>query len=425
MADFLVIAIPAESNGDAEWLIVDSDGNRKSDVGRGALSAAGDAARDLPVIALVPAADVVTVAVDIPVKSGPKLRAAIPFALEEHFATDIDDLHFAHGSPVAGGSRPVAVVETSLLNGWLEALANAGIEPQRVVPAYHGVQRMPNTITLIAERDTVMLSDGAGVELAFEGVGPADALTLAGLLPDDGSALEDDDDDEAPARHLVAWCDAAAAARYEHDFNALRGELASVDVSVMADGALPRLAATVAAGAGVDLLQGAYARKSELSGLMRPWRAAAGLLLAVFVLSLVGKGVDFLSLSRQEAALTEQYTVLYQSLSGDARVPGDPIGAAQSLSRQYGSGSGPTQVFLPSILELARAIRANDDTRVEALSYRAGVVDLRLTAPDVATLDRIQKLVGDSGRYTASIQGTTQGEDGKINSRMQIRDSGA
>lgn len=423
MADFLVIAIPAETDADAEWLVVDGDGNRKSDIGRGTLTAASEAAGDLPVIVLVPAADVVTAAVELPIKSGPKLRAAIPFALEEHFAADIDDLHFAHGAPVEGGSRPVAVVETSLLDGWLDALRDAGIAPQRVVPAYHGVQRMPNTITLIAERDTVMLNDGATVELAFEGVGPADALTLAGLLPD-GAAAPDDDDD-APSSHLVVWCDAVAAKRYEHDFNALRSELASVDVSVMADGALPRLAATVAAGAGVDLLQGDYAQKNELSGLIRPWRAAAGLLLAVFVVALVGKGVDFLSLSRQEVALTEQYTVLYQSLTGEARVPGDPIGAAQSLSRQYGSGSGPTQIFLPSILELAKAIRENGDTEIEALSYRAGVIDLRLTAPDVATLDRIQKLVGDSGRYTASIQGTTQGEDGRVNSRIQIRDSGA
>lgn len=424
MADFLVIAIPAEPDA-AEWLIVDGEGNRKSDIGRGTLAEAREAAADLPVIVLVPAADVVTTAIDLPIKSGAKLRAAIPYALEEQFATDIDELHFAHGSAAEGGARPVAVVGTSLLEGWLEALAGAGIEPQRIVPAYHGVQRMPNTITLIAERDSVMLNDGASIELAFEGVGPTDALALAGLLPEGSAAPEPEDADEVPSRHLVAWCDATAAARYEHEFNALRGELASVDVSVMADGALPRLAATVAAGAGVDLLQGNYARKSEFGGLFRPWRAAAGLLLAVFVVALVGKGVDFLSLSRQEAALTEQYTALYQSLTGDARVPGDPIGAAQSLSRQYGTGSGPTQIFLPSILELAKAINENGNTEIEALSYRAGVIDLRLTAPDVATLDRIQKLVGDSGRYTASIQGTTQGEDGRVNSRIQIRDSGA
>ncbi len=429
MADYLVLALSADDLDEVEWVTVDSDGNRASEVGHGTLTAARAVARDLPVIVLAPAADVVTTAVDLPIKSGPKLRAAVPFALEEHFAADIDDLHFAHGARREAGSRPVAVVATNLLDEWLAALAEAGIEPQRVVPAYHGVQNMPNTITLIAERDVVMLNDGAEIELALEGVSPSEALSLAGLLPDEPDAQDTHGDDaetgEAPARHLVAWCDADAARRYEHDFNALRNELASVDVSVMADGALPRLAATVATGIGVDLLQGPYGRKSEFSGLLRPWRMAAGLLLVLFTVSLVGKGVDYLSLSRQQAALTEQYTVLYQSLSGDARVPADPIGAAQSLSRQYGSGSGPIQVFLPSILELANAIRENGDTDIEALSYRAGVIDVRLTAPDVATLDRIQKLVGDSGRYTASIQGTTQTEDGKVSSRIQIRDSGA
>ena len=423
MADFFVIAIAAGTDGDAEWLIVGSDGTRKSDVGRGTLTAASSAAAALPVIVLVPAADVVTAVVDLPVKSGPKLRAAIPFALEELFASDIEELHFAHGAPLADGKRPVAVVATARLSGWLAALADAGIEAQRVIPAYHGVQRMPNTITLLAERDSVMLNDGAAIELALEGVDPADALRLAGLLPDGGTASQDDD--EAPGRHLVAWCDAAAAARYEQQFNALRRELASVDVRVMAEGALPRLAASVATGAGIDLLQGEYARRSGFGALLRPWRAAAGLLLALVLVALAGKGVDFLSLSRQEAALSERYAVLYQSVTGDRHVPGDPLGAVQSLSRRYGSDSAPRPVFLPLILELARAIGGNDDTAIEALSYRAGIIDLRLTAPDVATLDLIQKHIGDSGRYAASIQGTAQSEDGKIASRLQIRGSGA
>ncbi len=87
---------------------------------------------------------------------------------------------------------------------------------------------------------------------------------------------------------------------------------------------------------------------------------------------------------------------------------------------------GPTaaQVFLPSLQQLSQAIAQNSDATVEAISYRAGVIDVRLTAPDVATLNSIQEIVGNSGQFRASIQSTDQVGD-RVSSRIQIREAGA
>ena len=74
--------------------------------------------------------------------------------------------------------------------------------------------------------------------------------------------------------------------------------------------------------------------------------------------------------------------------------------------------------------QLGGAMAANSAAEIETISYRAGVIDLRLTAPDVATLDKIQKAVSASGRFQASIQSTDQVAD-KINGRIQIRESGS
>ena len=81
-------------------------------------------------------------------------------------------------------------------------------------------------------------------------------------------------------------------------------------------------------------------------------------------------------------------------------------------------------MFLPSLRELAAALADNDSVDIEAISYRAGVIDLRLTAPDVATLDSIQQAVSASGRFRASIQRTDQVAD-KIDGRIQIREAGS
>jgi hypothetical protein len=74
--------------------------------------------------------------------------------------------------------------------------------------------------------------------------------------------------------------------------------------------------------------------------------------------------------------------------------------------------------------ELGTALAGNEGVEIEAISYRAGVIDLRLTAPDVATLNNIQQAVSASGRFRASIQRTDQVAD-KIDGRIQIRETGS
>jgi type II secretory pathway component PulL len=66
----------------------------------------------------------------------------------------------------------------------------------------------------------------------------------------------------------------------------------------------------------------------------------------------------------------------------------------------------------------------NREAKLQAISFRAGIIDLRITAPNVATLDQIERAIDESGRFTASIQSTDQDGD-RVSSRMQIQESGS
>jgi general secretion pathway protein L len=272
---------------------------------------------------------------------------------------------------------------------------------------------------LVAE-DQIMFNDGADVEFVMQGVKPSDALAVAGVLDDSSS---EEAADGGSVGHLLAYCEPTDEERFQHDWNALRHELASVNINLLPDGVLPRLAVTVATGRGIDLLQGRYGAKAEMGALFRPWRYAAMLLLAVVVVGIAGKGVDYYRLSKEESALREQFTEEYRQIRpDDNRDIMDPIATVNSVRRSFG-GPVAAQVFLPSLHQLGVALQQNEVADIEAISYRAGVIDVRLTAPDVATLDNIQQTISGSGRFNASIQSTDQVGD-KISSRIQIRESG-
>ena len=171
-------------------------------------------------------------------------------------------------------------------------------------------------------------------------------------------------------------------------------------------------------------MQGRYGPKADYGSWLRPWRHAAILLLSLVVIGFAGKGVDYYRLTQEEAALQAQFIEEFQQLRpGDTREILDPVAAVNSIKRGMGSGTAKP-VFLDSLRELAVAIRANENATVESLSYRAGVIDIRVTSSDVETVGEIQKMIGASGQFVASIQSTDRVAD-RINSRIQIREDGS
>jgi general secretion pathway protein L len=421
MAEFLVIRLGHPSVEQAEWIAVDNNGTRRGAPGTGSLEQAATEIAGRAVIVLVPAIEAITTTVYVPIRGGARLRAALPFALEESMAEDVENLHFASGTRRENGQLPVAVVSREKMDAWMAVLDSAGIKPDQMIPENYGLARIPGTLSILIDGDFVYFNDGEDVEFAMQGARPSDTLVAAGALTD---RSDDDADAGESAAHLLAYCEAADEERWSHDWIALRHELHSVDINLLADGALPKLAVTVASGAGVNLLQGGYGAKTDYRSQLRPWRNVAALLVGLMLLGLTFKAVDYYRLSEEETVLQARFTEEYRQIRpGDTREVLDPINAVRSIKQGLGAATGP-QVFLPSLRQLGDAMAKNSSARIETISYRAGVVDVRITSPDVPTLDNIQKSVSASGRFTASIQSSDQ-LGSEISSRLQIRESGS
>jgi general secretion pathway protein L len=287
----------------------------------------------------------------------------------------------------------------------------------------YGLARIPGTISLMVAENQVVINDGGDIELVMQSVSPGDALAAIGAF-DDGTGEQDENEVEGLGmpRHVLVYCAPEDEERYQHDWIAMRQELDSLDVKLLADGVLPRLAVTVATGAGVNLLQGEYGRRTDFSGMFEPWKYAAMLLLAFGLVAVGGKAADYYGLKQQHANLQQQFLLEYQQIVPGAALPRDPAAAVQSLLVRSGNTQAP-QTFLRSLEHLSQAIQQNQSAAIKAISFRAGVVDVRLTAPDVATLDKIQKSVSQSGQFKATIQSTNQDGD-QLESRIQIQAGG-
>jgi general secretion pathway protein L len=311
---------------------------------------------------------------------------------------------------------PVVVVAKNKLDNWLGQLSAVGIEPAILAPDSHGLAKIPGTLSILVDGETIMFNDGADVDFVMQDVKPSDVLVLAGQL---GESQAESDENSG---HLIVFCNPEQDKALSHDWMALRNELHSVDVNVLPDGVLPKLGVTVAAGHGVNLLQGDYGKKMQYTPLLRPWKVAAALLLSLGLIAMGLKGVGYYQMLQDESTLSAQFAAEYRLIRpDDDRVISDPAATVASL-QSVGASTGP-DIFLPSLMELGAALAADSGAQIETISYRAGVINLRLIVPDVATLDRIQRAVSASGRFQASIESTDQVAD-NIDGRIQIRESG-
>lgn len=367
---------------------------------RGSLTEAALEAAGRRVIVLVPAADVLVASATVPTGNRQRARKAVPFALEEQLAEDVDTQHFALGSRSADGHWPVAVVARSRMDDWLAQLHEAGILPDRLIPEAVTLPLEPGAGSLLLEADRLLLRDAPWSAQS------ATAQTLPALL-----------------ELLIARNEAGIELKVWH----CGGELpvwmepVSAKVEVCADGALSVLARGLAQpDALIDLLQGVYSRKEQYGKLWRPWRAAAALLLLGVIVSGIQHVLTLRSLKAESAALAEQIKQVYtQSFPGGRVV--DPRAQMDQqlklLRAQQGAGGND---FLGLVAQLGGVFAATPGIELTGANFRDGHLDVELTANDIQTLEKLKQQIGGQSGLNVDIQSATTGSDQRVQGRLRI-----
>ena len=414
MAETLVLRLDPADHGMGAWIVADEQGRRIGVPGTGPITGAQEAAAGRRVVVLVPAVDVLLTSVVLPVRGAARILRALPFALEEQIAEDIEALHFAAGRPLADGAVTAAAVDREQLENWLGSLAENGLQAQLICSEAEGCPAAPNHLNWILDTDRCLARSGDGLPVLLEIDSVAEALRYGPEFP--GAA--------DPPKHLSVYLTPEGSMKHGEALEALRPELVSLEVRVLPDGILPHLAAGVLGREPINLLQGRFAPRTQLDRLWKPWRAAAAL-LAVFVVLLVGQqALRLAQLKHEEARLDEAIAAAFQQALPGARMEDPRFQVERRLALLRGAGGGSNEGFLTALETLGSALGEAPGITLQAISYRTGVLDLRVQAPSVDSLEQVRQAVGRGGRFTATIQQANQRPDG-VEGRIQLTGGGA
>lgn len=396
MADTLLIRLAGGESGIRDWLLVDAQGQIKTPAQSG-IPAPAVVYGARRVVVLVPGAELTLLEARVPGRNRQRVVRAVPYALEEQLAADVDTLHFALGPMLSDDRYPVVAVERRRMEAWSALLREAGISAH---------QWIPDILALPVDAGWSLLPDGDEILVRNGEYGgfTCDTDNLATLVS----------------------MFAARESLPEHArvFSASIIDLEGVDVDFddSRTQALEILAQGWAQGPSVDLLQGAYSRREEWGRLLRPWKATAALLLVAVLVGGISMGVNYYRLGEQQTQLAADIESLYKRTFPNARRIVNPRAQMEQQLKQLqrGSGGGDTD-FLSMFAETASVVRAAKGIQVQGASYRDGRLDLELRADNLQLLDALKQSLDNSGRMQAEIQSATTDSSQKVSSRIRIQ----
>ncbi|MEX0899965.1 MAG: type II secretion system protein GspL [Gammaproteobacteria bacterium] len=390
MSELLIIRLGHDAVAEASWAPADAVGRLLGTTQHGTLSAAAGMARDRRVVALVPAEQLMLTEVSVPGLRGPRLRQAIPFALEDRLATDVDEIHCAIGAMTGDGLHQVAVVEHRVMQAWLDAFREAGLSVAAIVP---DCLALPwggdGEVTVAITPDRVLVRDGEARGFACE------RALLEPMLAGRANGM--------PATRVGIV-----------DTTPVPSVLAGTPVTTLHDGLLAWLAPQAIAPP-LDLLQGRYAPRQRRAAALGRWRLPAAL-AAVWVVLVVGTWLlEYRAVAAEHARLQAEIGEIFSSVIADEPM----VDPRLQIERRLGGGVADAEL-LRLLATVADGAAQVDGIEITGLTYRPGQLDVAVAARTVGGLDQLRDRVLAAGRVDAVIDSaSSQGDE--VEGRLQVR----
>lgn len=412
MADWLLLRLPRAPEQAATWLVVDARGTPTGAPQSGPLSLAAPRTAGRRICVLVPGADVLLAEPEVPVRgAGAKLQQLVPYALEEHLADNIDELHFAIGKRAAESGRvPVAVVARSLMDEWLTQLRASGIEPDVVYADSDLLPENPGQAVALLEEDAVFVRAPGASPVTLPSEALAEALEIAKSGPGPSAT---------GARGLILYTGAAEWQQHSAQVEAARPQFDGIKVQLLTGGPLALFAQQLPSTAPINLLQGAYAPTSSRAIGFKAWRVAAILLACLIGLHVVGKAAELQLLRKREHQVDVSIREAFHSV-----MPGEggSVDARRRMEQRLAAARGAGGGLLSALQALAQARESAPGTNVQALNFHRGALEMKLSAPDAASLDRLSQALRSNG-WQADLSGGSNAASGYVGS-IQVRARG-
>lgn len=421
MSDTLLIHYNPADPQQASWSLCNNEGELTCPVQQSALAELGEQAQQHRTVVLLHSQCLHINTINLPAMNMQKTMRAVPYAVEEFIAGDVDEFHFVAATDKSIKGTAVIGIERGILQNIIDIFRSHHIFIDTMLADVLCINGDETQWSCLRFQDDVYIQTSR-----YQGIVTGTDLgsfVINSKLGKQAQDTEADVEQALPEKLLVFS---------EQDDNTALPEIDNEQLDVV-DVRYNQHPLVVFCGnyklaEPLNLLQHKFRQKRESTGYLQHWRLAASLAAAWLVLSLAISGYKLNTITSENEQLGKQIDQVYkQTFPGSRLVAGQARKLMQDKFEAMQNGAGSESDSMLFLLTEAFGSLRSDPANItlRTLTYRNSKIEIGL---DGSTLEAIQNLnnkLNESNGIRAEITSSSSEKDRvRGNIRIESRTGG-
>ena len=380
-----------DEDASLQWVLA-SDSVDDENCGKIKLAHAASLIQDRKVVILLPIEDIFLTHVELHIKNRKQLEKAVPFALEDELAEDIEELHFAIGSRNADDQYPVAVISKAKLDHLIKVLGEVNIYPDIITIDIFGLQWKANQWSACIDDDHVLVRTKQWSGFACDVPSFLEFINIASAGEENRPELIDvyahPDENIDDLKELPNF--------YVHDFWRPNAYVEGFQEDKC-----------------INLLQGSYIKADKQHKTIRPWKIAAALTGIWLALLFTQVGVEYSQLNKADNQLSTKIESVFRNTFPEVNNVVNPrVQMEQRLKklREGGNSTSTEPDFLKLLHHSGYELNKDKNVAINSIRFRNSELSLEVDTKDVQVLENVKTKLS-SKNLTAQLQSANSIDD--------------
>ena len=348
------------------------------------------------IVVFIPNEDVLLTHANIPSKNKKQLLQAVPYALEERLADDIDTLHFAVYRENNDAPTHVAVINHQKMEHWLAVLREHNIHAHYILPSLLALPYKEGCWTLVNKKNTACLRQNKWSGFSCDQT----------LLP----IFITEELEQSPPEAIYY---AGEGADYPTELSEFEHHLLSSASEVNHDDIVDVLE--------LNLLTGFSRGDSALLNInWKPWRpvvALTGILGVIWIGMLAWQNHQ---LDNKLAALDAEIESVYKKTFPKSRIQNAPVQMKQRLAELQKANGSSGGSALQAIATVSPFFKKFPKISLREIRRQNNELLFVISAPNLSSLENFKNTLLKEGALQVEIKSSTTTSD-KVESTLVVK----
>lgn len=407
MSEFLLIHYKPGQHSALQYWAIGGDHHPSITLAHGSLEELKSIARGKKVSVLIDAHYTTLESVSFPSKNRNKQLQAVPFAMEDHLAEDIEDTHFALGKEEADKVSVIAI-KRELLQSTLDIFNQQQIRVTSITADSVALPGSPDKWCILLDEDSALIKTGHTQAHCCDRENlPQILLALLKqneIQPDVITYYFKSDDSEAET--LIQNTDIPLEPHTYQNH--------PLEIFVQHLNETQHL----------NLLQGEFTPTRESNTWLKPWKAVASLAGLWLILQLVHASILSSQLNQKNIILTKQIEAEFRRAIPDTKnMSGMKKRVERRLNELSSANSGSSNAsFLNILSKTSVTLGKNKNLDLHGAIFRNNYIDVELTAKSLQDIEQVKNDLNTIPGINAVL--STSVEKGKVKGRLRLEAKG-